>query len=52
MADRVTIVCPHCGSTDSYEVRMSLGQASEECRSCYKRFWVRYRNGKVEKVER
>jgi len=56
MAHRVTVVCPHCGSTGSYQVGTmgNSGKASNyvSCTQCHKGFAIYMYNGSVDSVKK
>jgi hypothetical protein len=50
---RVTVTCPYCGSTASYNVSVRTGLSGAWCRfGCRRGFWIRMWNGGVESVRR
>ena len=52
---KITLVCPHCASTGSYDwhhTPSSSGTDYIHCKSCKKRFTVHYKNGHPDKVSK
>lgn len=46
----VTVVCPHCGSTGTFNIGVSNGTGFGQCRRCHKTFHIEMRNGSVHSV--
>ena len=54
MSDKVTVVCPHCGSTGSYPKSFQTGDGSsgQSCKNCHKSFRIHYHGGQVDEVKK
>lgn len=54
MADKVTVVCPHCGSSGTYHesFKSGDGSSSQQWRHCKKSFRIHYHNGEVDEVKK
>ena len=50
---KVTVVCPNCGSTGTYNKSFPKGSGTQpvQCRACRKGFKIHYRNGEVDWVK-
>jgi hypothetical protein len=54
MMPQATVVCPHCGSTGTYNHGHSTGNGSTgvQCRACHKTFRIYVKNGQVDQVKK
>lgn len=56
MASKITVTCPHCASTATYQAGFTVGAASStgsggfQCRECRQSFRVYYNRGQIERV--
>lgn len=52
MSDKVTIVCPTCGSTGTHHQSFKTGDGAQmaQCSSCHKGIRIEYHKGQVVKV--
>ncbi len=56
MASKITVTCPHCASTGTYQAGFTVGGPSAtgsggfQCRECRKSFRVHYNRGNIERV--
>ena len=55
---KVTVPCPHCGSTSTYSVirpgmRDAIGNRGVSCKNCHKSFMIYVRgDGAIERVQK
>lgn len=52
MADKVTVACPHCGSTSTHSVGVSNGSVSAYCGQCKHSFRIYMKYGNVDSVKK
>jgi transposase-like protein len=54
MAKKVTVSCPHCGSTGTYTVGFESGpgESPAKCSNCKKTFWIHINKGQVDRVKK
>jgi transposase-like protein len=52
MSQKVTVVCPHCGSTGTHQVGVSNGSSGAQCNQCHKIFRIYMSGGAVNAVKK
>lgn len=52
MGKKLAIVCPHCGSTGTYEIGIQNGSTGVQCKQCKKNFRVYMQNGEIKEVKK
>jgi len=52
--NKATVVCPHCGSTGTYQHGHKTGDGSSSfnCNKCHKSFTVHFHQGQVDSVKK
>ncbi|MBT3960591.1 MAG: hypothetical protein HOE96_01815 [Candidatus Marinimicrobia bacterium] len=54
MAKKITVSCPQCGVTETYNRSFSTGSGSQpvQCKKCRRSFRIHYRSGDMYKVDK
>ncbi|MDD3051140.1 MAG: hypothetical protein PHR06_08320 [Candidatus Cloacimonetes bacterium] len=56
MSSQVTIVCPNCGKTGTYQIGCTIGNKTTsgsygaQCKNCHKSFRIVIKRGEVDSV--
>lgn len=52
MTQKVTVPCPHCGSTSTYTLGVSTGSQGTSCKQCHKGIRIYMKSGSVDAVKK
>ncbi len=51
MSDYITVTCPHCACTSTYQKTIGgHGRSGMNCHECSKSFSIEYRNGSIIRI--